>query len=157
MIDNQYIDLIIDKYFKKENIFVSHQIDSYNDLIDNILPNILEQFFPIIINVKDKTIIINTIEIYIKNIRYKNTDCVEMNGVKKTMTPFIAKLRNYTYSLSIYIDILIKIKINEDGSFIYIPDKLMENILLGRIPIVVKSKYCILSSLCSTPSSKTFS
>ena len=45
MIDDQYIKLIIDKYFQRENILVSHQIDSYNDLIDNIIPKILSQTF----------------------------------------------------------------------------------------------------------------
>ena len=33
MIENQFVDLIIEKYFQKENVFVSNQIDSYNDLL----------------------------------------------------------------------------------------------------------------------------
>ena len=41
--DNNWTELmlIIDKYFDRENILISHQIESYNDLIDNIIPKIL--------------------------------------------------------------------------------------------------------------------
>ena len=69
MIDDQYIQLIIDKYFKRDNIFVSHQIDSYNDLIDNILPKILSQSFPISMDFKND--IISNISLSITNIMQK--------------------------------------------------------------------------------------
>ena len=78
MVDNQYIDLIIDKYFKKENIFVSHQIDSYNDLIDNILPKILSQFFPISMNFKND--IISNITLSIINIKIESEEVYSESG-----------------------------------------------------------------------------
>ena len=49
MIDDKCIRLIIDKYFNQKNILENHQIESYDDFIDNILPSILSQFFPLII------------------------------------------------------------------------------------------------------------
>ena len=50
MISDENIRNIINKYFEKKNILTDHQISSYNDLMDNILPNIISQFFPIIID-----------------------------------------------------------------------------------------------------------
>ena len=39
-IDDSQIYNIINSYFKRKEILVNHQIESYNDFIDNILPNI---------------------------------------------------------------------------------------------------------------------
>ena len=47
MIDDKCIQIIIDKYFQQENILTSHQIESYDNFIDNIFPMIISQFFPI--------------------------------------------------------------------------------------------------------------
>ena len=50
MLSNETILSVIKKYFQKDNILTDHQISSYNHLIDDILPNILNQVFPIIVN-----------------------------------------------------------------------------------------------------------
>ena len=52
MIDKNDINHIIQEYFNRNNVLINHQIDSYNDLIDNILPEIIANIFPIKINVK---------------------------------------------------------------------------------------------------------
>ena len=50
-------DDIIDAYFKRSGILVQHQIISYNNLIDNIIPNIFSQYFPIVLEYNDNIII----------------------------------------------------------------------------------------------------
>ena len=40
-------DEIINTYFQQNNILVNHQTNSYNDFIDNIIPKIINQSFPI--------------------------------------------------------------------------------------------------------------
>ena len=52
MIDKNHINHIIHEYFSRDNVLINHQIDSYNDLIDNILPEIISKVFPIKINIK---------------------------------------------------------------------------------------------------------
>ena len=47
MISDEHVRNIIKKYFNKGNVLTDHHISSFNDLIDNILPNIIYQFFPI--------------------------------------------------------------------------------------------------------------
>ena len=47
---------IIQAYFNQENILSKHQLESYDDFIENILPNILNQFSPIVVNMNDSKI-----------------------------------------------------------------------------------------------------
>ena len=108
MISDDHIRNIINKYFEKKNILTDHQISSYNDLIDNILPNIISQFFPIIID--DNNNIFKEIILNIEDINIVNPTYTENNGCSRVMTPKIARLRNYTYSLSIIVKVSIKIR-----------------------------------------------
>lgn len=141
MINDSQIENIICKYFDQENILVNHHIESYNDLIDNILPKILSQCFPLSVNLtndKIKNITLNVVNININKPYY-----TENNGCSKIMTPNVARLRNYTYSLSVNIDISIVYSISEGDSVVVMPEKIIKDILLCKIPIVVKSKYCV--------------
>ena len=49
-------DEIIDAYFKGKNTLVKHQLESFNNLIDNIIPNIFSQYFPITLDYNDNII-----------------------------------------------------------------------------------------------------
>ena len=126
MIDEKVINRIIDKYFKQDNILSLHQIESYNDYVENILPKILEQFFPFKINFNDNKI--KTIELKIENMNIETPHYTENNGCTKIMTPNVARLRNFTYSLTVFIDISVSIKINSDGEDINLPIKLIKDI-----------------------------
>jgi DNA-directed RNA polymerase II subunit RPB2 len=142
MIDDKCIQTLLNQYFNQENILVNHQILSYNDYIDNILPSILSQFFPISINV-NKTHKIQKITLSIENMKIDEPYFTENNGCRKIMTPNIARLRNYTYSLVVIISVRISISILNDDIVVNIPDKIIPNVILGKIPILVKSKYCV--------------
>lgn len=141
MINDECIRTIIGKYFKQKNILVDHQINSYNDLIDNIFPQIISQLFPLSVNINDNKV--KNIKINLSNIRVEKPYYTENNGCSKIMTPNIARLRNYTYSLSIIIDVTIQFTINDNGGDIIIPDKIIKDVLLCKIPIITKSKYCV--------------
>ena len=116
MIDDSYTEKIIDQYFKRSNILVNHHIESYNELIDNIVPKILSQYFPLNINVNNEKI--NNIEIEIVNINVNKPYYTENNGCSKIMSPHIARKRNYTYSISLNLDINITYCIKENDSII---------------------------------------
>ena len=136
MIDKNHINHIIHEYFSRENVLINHQIDSYNDLIDNILPEIISKVFPIKINIKKSDI--DVIVFSVKNIRLERPSYTEKNGCNKVMTPNMARLKNYTYSLQVIVDVLIENKIKENSDIYE-----LKNIVLCKIPIVVKSKYCV--------------
>ena len=147
MISQKDIECIIQKYFSKKNALTEHQISSYNHLIDELLPSILHQVFPI--NVTDISDKIHSIQMNLININTQTPYYVENNGSSKIMTPHIARLRNDTYSLSILIDLEITLTIKEDDTITYLPTTTLKNILLGKIPIVVKSKYCVTNMIGS--------
>jgi len=141
MLTDESINDIIKLYFQKSNVLTSHQISSYNTLIDDILPNILSQFFPLIVTPVDgifKSVILNIDKIHVRNPIY-----TENNGCSQLMTPDIAKLRNYTYSVSINVDISVDITSVEGDTTVKHPVRHIKDILFCRIPIVVKSKYCV--------------
>ena len=92
---NLAIDEIIKCYFNQKNILVKHQLDSYNEFIENILPNIISNYFPIEMDFdSDK---IKNIKLNIINITIGKPFTTENNGCSKLLTPEIARLRNYSY------------------------------------------------------------
>ena len=143
-------DPIVQTYFDKKNILAKHQIESFDDYVDNIIPNILEQHTPINIELD---IANDENDIKLKNIKVcllKDTihieDCLytENNGVKNILYPDIANRRNYSYMSNVLIDIYIEIDIiDKFNNITKLPGKNLENILIGTIPIMVGSKYCM--------------
>ena len=83
MVDNISPDEIINTYFKQKNILVNHQTISYNDYIDNIIPKILKQSFPINIEFSKEDSEIHSIKLNIHNIRIEEPNCIENNGCSK--------------------------------------------------------------------------
>ena len=109
-------DEVIQKYFDQRNILVNHQIESYNYYVDEIIPRIMKQYFPVIINFNGGSCKIRKIKLNIEKLRIGKPLMIENNGCSKIMTPNIARLRNYTYSLSVLIDIDTKISIYENDT-----------------------------------------
>ena len=140
------IDKVISAYFKKQNVLVDHQIGSYNDFIDNTLPKILSQSFPIRLNFNSDDSPVKSVMMNLTNIKVGIPICTENNGASTIMTPAIARNRNYTYSSSINVDIVVEITTNEDGLTVVNKQKIIKDVLLGKIPIVVGSKYCVTRS-----------
>ena len=136
MVSKEHVEHIIHKYFTQENTLIKHQIESYDDLIDNILPRIISNVFPIKINIQNSHI--KSIELAVSNIKIERPFITEKNGCSKVMTPNIARLRNYTYSLKVIIDVIVKNN-SDEGNLI----NEIKNIILCKIPIIVKSKYCV--------------
>jgi len=143
---------VVNSFFKRDNILVNHQISSYNDFINSILPNIISQYFPLVVKINtdnpdsledniDKKI--KEIKLNIIDINVKKPIIHENNGSVKLMTPNEARLRGFTYSAPIYVNISVNITIIENEISINLPERIIKDVLFGKIPIMVKSKYCI--------------
>jgi len=135
---------IIKKYFERENILVLHQIESYNYYINSIIPNIISQFFPLDIVFNDKNDI-HRIRIKVTTFNIGKPITTENDGCSTIMTPNIARIRNESYSSPLYINCKILISIKDNNNITELEEKNLENILIGKIPIMVRSKYCTLS------------
>ena len=118
MFDKECIQTIIHKYFEQNNILTYHQIESYDDFIDNIFPTIISQFFPFTLEYSENSKIKN-ITIDILNLHIDCPYYTENNGCSKIMTPNIARLRNFTYSLIIKGDLSIKLGFSDKNSIVY--------------------------------------
>ncbi len=145
---------ILDTYFIKGKSpeiispLVKHQIDSYNKFLNTTLPQIIAGFNPIKINTTNKNndtdsniqrIYINVLQPSLTKPTYQLPD-----GTQTIMTPHIARMNNLTYSSSLYVKVHIIIEIiNEEGILTKI-DKYVNNVYIGKIPIMVRSNSCVL-------------
>ena len=69
--------------------------------------------------------------------------CSENNGFEQLMTPILARRRNFTYSLSMNVDLHYKILSDENKVRVIGEEKTIKDVLLCKIPILVGSKYCV--------------
>jgi len=148
---------ILDTYFlrgtnnSKTSQLIKHQIESYNKFINTTLLQIIAGFNPISINTISKNnendnniqkIYINVLQPSLSKPTYQLAD-----GTTSIMTPYIARMNNLTYSSSLYVNVHIIIEIlNESGIPTKI-DKYVNNVYIGKIPIMVKSDACILTQI----------
>jgi DNA-directed RNA polymerase II subunit RPB2 len=143
---------VIDSFFKQENVLIEHHIASFNYFMNNQLQSVIRE--------KD----LNQVKIFNKDSwneelqMYLETYIIEFGKVyvskpvmydvpNKPMYPAEARLRKLTYAGSIYIDISHKMvtidpKTGEEITKEY--DK-FEKYPFGKMPIMVGSKYCVLT------------
>ena len=86
-------------------MIISHQIDSFDYFMDDILPNILNQFFPLTLNFSNQSdTIIESIELKIQNFHITKPISVENNGCSEIMTPYSqGRCQELTYLQSLLI------------------------------------------------------
>ena len=145
---------VIDKYFTDNpNILVAHHLDSYNDFFTGGINNIFRENNPIRFiereddDKKDKR---NECLLYLGGKDgskiYFGKPIIYDDNHSHYMYPNDARLRNMTYGMTIHYDV--------DVDFIYYVDgvkkqesRTLHKIYLGRFPIMLQSKMCILDSL----------
>jgi len=117
---------VVVKKFLEENSLVQSNLTSFNNFIDTRMQEIVNEISENINNEDDD------VEIQLGKIRVDNPNVIESDGSTSLLTPAEARLRNLTYSAPIFLEITTK----QDGQ--------IENqeVEIGRIPILVKSKVC---------------
>lgn len=133
---------VLDTYFRDTlNPLVRHHLDSYGDLLQSKIPNFIQASNPLSLILGDG----RNIEIYVagkdgKHIKY----APPVDEMENAILPHNCRLDNRTYSLDILVDIEIHYTIGKD-----IEIRKFEDILLGRIPLMLKSRLCYLSPMTS--------
>jgi len=143
---------VLAAFFNDDKRLVAHQIDSYNHFIEHDLPQLIQEHNPIIIydnyDQQEKRFMSENI-IEFGNIKIGRPIIMENNGNIKEMTPNEARLRNLTYASEITCELHYKIithlKGSEESEVMEIPS--FKNVNLGKIPIMLGSKFCLLSDL----------
>lgn len=140
---------IIESYFKDHHLdrLVRHQIDSYNYFVQHQMQLTLDMFNPIK-NIHsehdfDPELNMHTlnIEINMRNMQLHRPQIYENNGATKMMMPQEARLRNFTYSVPITVDLHITYKIYKNGKHDII-ESVIKNVYIGKMPIMLKSSIC---------------
>ena len=145
---------VIESYFKNKHLdqLVKHQLESYNDFIENQMKKTIDMFNPLIIKspqdyIKEFNKYRLEIIINFENMSLYRPEIHENNGSTKLMFPNDARLRNFTYSSNITLDLNIEYKILK-GENLEIEEKKMvklSKIQFGKIPIMLKSNLCIIN------------
>ena len=145
--------VILGSYFNGQYLkqLVRHQLESYNDFVTYQAGRTIDMFNPIEINSehdydeasgKYKLKIIITLD----NFQIYRPQIHENNGATKLMFPQEARLRNFTYSSNMSVDMNIKYIVcngdnleNTETHYNRIP-----NVHIGKMPIMLKSCICVL-------------
>ena len=103
---------ILQSYFKNDHLskLVKHQLESYDNFVNNDIKNTIEMFNPVIIkspndyDERSKKYKLE-INIYFKNFSIYKPRIHENTGATKTMFPNEARIRNFTYSSIMTLDL----------------------------------------------------
>jgi DNA-directed RNA polymerase II subunit RPB2 len=145
---------LIETYFKNRrlSICVNHQLESYNDFVNNQIQKTIDMFNTVIIHSHkdyDPTVNKYKLELHIdfENFHIYRAQIHENNGATKVMYPQEARLRNFTYAATMTIDLNIKmIHLSGVGlSKVNTYYKKLTKITIGKLPIMVRSNICILT------------
>ena len=148
---------IIDSHFTQygNKIFIKHQLDSYNDFIINKIADIISQSNPLVVYhelIEDLNKYKYEIQIRFNNSYFTEPIITENDGSTIPMTPQQARLRNFTYSAPLYIDVEVKTieRSGENYENIITDTNILKNINIGKIPIMLRSAFCRLNKRDNT-------
>jgi len=145
---------IIGAYFKNQHLkrLVRHQIESYNDFVNNQIQKTIEMFNPVSVasehdyckkSRKNKL----EMEITFDKFNLYRPQIHENNGATKIMFPHDARSRNFTYASTMTIDINIRyiIRTGENLENTQTHYKSIPKVHIGKLPIMLKSSICVLN------------
>jgi DNA-directed RNA polymerase II subunit RPB2 len=146
--------ILIESYFKHKHLkqLVKHQLESYNYFVNNQIQQTIEMFNPLIIAsehdfIKELNLYRLEIEITFENFSIYRPQIYENNGSTKIMFPQEARLRNFSYSSAMTIDLNIKyiVRNGENYKNVLNYQKKIKNVHIGKLPIMLKSDLCVLN------------
>ena len=146
------IESILEKIDKTQhNIELSMKLTKKNknkDVLSNKINHFIKEYIII------KSIPVNKhrykLEININHFKISSPTIYENNGRYKKMYPNEARLRNFTYSSDMYVDVQYKtyeqIGVGLSNTRVA-GDTHLQNVILGKLPIMVRSSACVLNTL----------
>ncbi|HII71630.1 TPA: DNA-directed RNA polymerase subunit B'' [Candidatus Woesearchaeota archaeon] len=127
--------LLLSSYFK-QNSFVASDIESFNDFIDKLLQEIVNENKEI-----EPTIIppnVDSFKIRLDKVWVTKPEITEADGSKRVVYPQEARLRKLSYSAPIFMEISSHINDVQRETF---------TTQIGNLPIMLKSNYCHLNRM----------
>ncbi|MBS3117385.1 DNA-directed RNA polymerase subunit B'' [Candidatus Woesearchaeota archaeon] len=128
-------ELLIRRYFE-EHSFVESNILSFNNFLDVQMQKIVQSMGEIVPTVIPPDV--QEFKIKIDKIWITKPSLIEADGSKRDVYPMEARLRKLTYSAPMFLEVSTHIDGVQREAF---------NCEVGRLPIMLKSKYCHLNGL----------
>ena len=146
---------IINSYFvDNPTALVDHHLTSFDSFLYSGIPTIFKEKNPINISqcYSDKLELYKLkCDMYIGGVNgdriYYGKPIIYDDERTHYMYPNDARLRNMTYGSTIHYDVILKYTITNDDSTVTSFERIIEKVLLGRLPIMVGSKTCITNSM----------
>ncbi len=128
-------NLLITKYFEEHSLIESN-IASFNKFIEFELQKTIDEIGDIIPTILPADV--QEFKIKLEKIWIEKPQITEADGSKRNIYPVEARLRNLTYSAPIFLEVSAYVDGIQRESFVS---------QIGKIPIMLKSKYCHLHKL----------
>lgn len=116
--------------------FVGMNIQSFNDFVEKRLQALIDEVGDIVPTIVPQEV--ESFVIKLKKIWIEKPNVIEADGSKREIYPSEARLRNLTYSSPIYLEVSAYVDDVQRESF---------TTMIGKLPIMLKSKYCHLNGL----------
>ncbi len=120
--------------FSKSVGFVEHQKKSFNEFIDFRLQRIIDEIGEIELETPE----LAEFKIRLGKVRIPKPNVKEADGAVREITPTEARIRDLTYSSPLFVEMIPVINGVEQEP---------QEVKLGELPIMVKSKLCVLDGL----------
>jgi DNA-directed RNA polymerase subunit B len=132
--------LLLQKAFFKDRGLVRQHLDSYNEFVERGLQEVIDEVGEIEIEVPESPykIKLNQVWIIDPQSRIMGPYTTEVDGTKHEIYPMEARFRNLTYAAPISLEMTPVV----DGRELE-----TELVLIGDLPVMLKSKLCALSQL----------
>lgn len=141
----------LSSFFRDQKPLVAHQIDSYNQALESMIPSIIHnpENCPIKIS-GDFNIDTGQhnmeYQLTFKQVSIGRPVIQENNGVIRPLIPNESRIRNITYAANLYVDIEHRLRYRtESGEWGEWDSQELHRVLICRLPLMLGSKYCILS------------
>ena len=122
------------KSFKQSVGFVDHQIKSFNEFIEQRIQKIIEEIGEIELETPE----LAEFKIKLGRVRIPKPSIKEADGAVRRITPMEARMRDLTYSSSVYVEMIPVINGIEQEP---------QDVKLGELPIMLKSNLCVLNGM----------
>lgn len=153
---------IISLFFNEKGL-VSQQLDSFDEFIETTIQSLVLEDSTLILDQPAQHTTANDniskrYEITFGKIYLSRPTMTEADGTTHPMFPQEARLRNLTYSSPLYVDMGKRVLVSKDTEFtsaddvVWEPvvnqaDDVISKIYIGKVPIMVRSKFCMLRDL----------
>jgi DNA-directed RNA polymerase II subunit RPB2 len=153
---------VISSYFNDKGL-VRQQLDSFDEFIMNTMQEAVDESVPVTF-VKELLPgegvdgeLQRRVSLKFNQIYLSKPTMTESDGQVNPLFPQEARLRNLTYSAPLYVDMKKSThslrrenagEVEEDPAWVPVEDEQdVSKVFIGRVPIMLRSNYCILSNL----------